>query len=595
LRRGLPAHCSLLLPILASAALSARAQDWPQWGRNPQHQGQASVLGQPLAAILAEFVYDPFTQLETSQGGGSLHVHYAAPLVDDTGVYMAFKTGTYVPCPSLSLPPAPCGPDAWNLQIWGVKKLGWRDGVLGEVWTFQSDWKPEPDAGGLSGWEPVFHPVLSGGFVYVPGFAGTVFKLSRESGAVLSVARPSLAGPSLFVAGGLAADSSGNIYYNAIRLNLANPWGTDVQGAWLVRIGQDESIALASFWALVPAPLSAGAPCKTNFDSDLPWPPSPTAVPPTAPCGSQRPGVNVIPAISSDGTIYTVSRAHFNNRYAYLVAVRPDLTPLWAASLRDILNDGCDVLLPPSGTAGGCRAGANRGVDPATNDRPAGGVSDISTASPVVLPDGSVLFGAVTSYNYLRGHLFKFSAAGAPLATYDFGWDITPAVFAHDGTYSILLKDNHYEVGSYCGDPSLCPPEPGKYDLVSLDANLVPQWRFTNTNTESCARQPDGSVTCVSDHPDSFEWCVNQPAVDAAGVVYANSEDGFLYAVGPDGKLRDKIFLNLAIGAAYTPLSIDAAGRIYSQNNGHLFVVGDSTRSPKSLPLRSGTRSVGFH
>jgi outer membrane protein assembly factor BamB len=167
-------------------------------------------------------------------------------------------------------------------------------------------------------------------------------------------------------------------------------------------------------------------------------------------------------------------------------------------------------------------------------------------------------------------------------------------VFAHDGIYSILLKDNHYEVGSYCGSP-VCPAETGQYDLTSLDAELVPEWRFTNTNTSSCTRQADGSVACVSDHPDGFEWCVNQPAVDAAGVVYANSEDGFLYAIGPDGKLRQKIFLDRAIGAAYTPLSLDSAGRIYSQNFGHLFVVGDSARSPKSLPPRSGTRSVGFH
>src|SRR5262249_13393263 len=293
-------------------------------------------------------------------------------------------------------------------------------------------------------------------------------------------------------------------------------------------------------------------------------------------------------------TIYTVSRAHFNGRYSYLAAVRPDLTPLWAASLRDILNDGCDVLLPPSGSPGGCRAGANRGVDPATNERPDGRVSHISTGSPVVLPVGSVLFGATTSYNFLRGHLFKFSSAGAPLATYDFGWDITPAVFAHDGTYSILIKDNHYEVGSYCSDPELCPREPGQYDLVSLDANLIPQWRLTNKNTDSCARQADGSVTCVSDHPDGFEWCVNQPAVDSDGVVYANSEDGFLYAVGPDGKLRERIFLNLAIGAAYTPLSIDSAGRIYSQNNGHLYIVGNPVLAAEPLPRPPGPRSLDF-
>ena len=63
---------------------------------------------------------------------------------------------------------------------------------------------------------------------------------------------------------------------------------------------------------------------------------------------------------------------------------------------------------------------------------------------PVVLPDGNVLIGVSTSYNFARGHLLKFNPQGGVLATYDFGWDLTPAVFEHDGTYSILIKDNHY-------------------------------------------------------------------------------------------------------------------------------------------------------
>ena len=33
-----------------------------------------------------------------------------------------------------------------------------------------------------------------------------------------------------------------------------------------------------------------------------PWPPSPDAVPSNAPCGSQRPGVNVVPAIAPEHT-----------------------------------------------------------------------------------------------------------------------------------------------------------------------------------------------------------------------------------------------------------------------------------------------------
>jgi hypothetical protein len=67
---------------------------------------------------------------------------------------------------------------------------------------------------------------------------------------------------------------------------------------------------------------------------------------------------------------------------------------------------------------------------------------------------------------------------------------------------------------------------------------------------------------------------VNAPVIDKDGVVYVNSEDGWLYAIGPGGALKGRIFLKVALGAAYTPLSIDEQGRIYTQNDGHLFVVG---------------------
>ena len=64
-------------------------------------------------------------------------------------------------------------------------------------------------------------------------------------------------------------------------------------------------------------------------------------------------------------------------------------------------------------------------------------------------------------------------------------------------------------------------------------------------------------------------------AIDANGVVYANSEDGNLFALNPDGTLKQKIFQQLALGAAYAPASIGFDGRSYSQNAGHLFVVGN--------------------
>ncbi len=79
---------------------------------------------------------------------------------------------------------------------------------------------------------------------------------------------------------------------------------------------------------------------------------------PTINCGSQRPALNSAPAISSNGAIYLVSRAQFADRYAYLVAVNPDLTQKWIASFRGRLKDGCNVIVPPNGTPA-----AHRGYD----------------------------------------------------------------------------------------------------------------------------------------------------------------------------------------------------------------------------------------
>jgi outer membrane protein assembly factor BamB len=67
---------------------------------------------------------------------------------------------------------------------------------------------------------------------------------------------------------------------------------------------------------------------------------------------------------------------------------------------------------------------------------------------------------------------------------------------------------------------------------------------------------------------------VNAPAVDAQGTVYASSEDGWLYAIAQGGTVKGKIFQEATLSAAYTPVSLDSEGRVYSQNSGHLFVFG---------------------
>jgi hypothetical protein len=180
-----------------------------------------------------------------------------------------------------------------------------------------------------------------------------------------------------------------------------------------------------------------------------------------------------------------------------------------------------------------------------------------------VAPDGSVLYAVNTAYNYGRGHLLHFSAKGKFKNSYDFGWDTTPSVYRHNGSFSVILKDNHYQSGSYCNDPIWCPPAPpGPYFITQLDSNLVPEWQFKNTTVDQ-------------GHPFGYEWCVNAAAVDINGTVYANSEDGNLYAIGQGGTQAQTVFLKLALGAAYTPLAIGGDGTIYALNDGHLMPVGN--------------------
>jgi hypothetical protein len=444
----------------------------------------------------------------------------------------------------------------------------------------------------------VFHSVEANGFLYVPGAGGTVWKVDKTAGTSTAHINPfsgtSVVAANAYVSGPLSADSQGNIFYNVIELapsSSGDPWSVnDVVSAWLVKITSSDIAGTVSYNALVPgAPVATSFSCEGSFSgtSTLPWPPSTGSIPTPTHCGSQRPGVNIAPAIGPDGTVFTASRAHFNPHTSYMIAVNPDLTLKWVTPMQHLLNDGCGVLVPiaPAGIsnqANSCRNGSTVGVDPTTNALGSASIIDLASSSPTALPDGSVVFGGITNYNGERGHLFKFNAQGHFAGAFDFGWDSTPAVWQHNGTYSIVIKDNHYEAPQYCfGSSPICQSLPdGPYYITQLDANLNIEWQFKSTNTQSCQRLANGSISCVSDHPNGFEWCINMPAIDSNGTVYANSEDGNIYAI-PQGQsgiftaAQSNLFLNLAIGAAYTPLSIGPDGRLYTQNDGHMFVVGN--------------------
>jgi hypothetical protein len=581
---------AFLLLSCGSEPGASQSPFWAQWGANPQHTGMVAVQGQNLNHKLASITFDPLWPQESAEGSSA---HYQASIIDGDDLYMVEKTGTYKSCtPTFDwFNGTACGPNAWNTIIWKEDRYTWKNGALVLVWSFATDWKPEPNGTnfnalfvGLSGVEPVFHPVDANRFLYVPGAAGVLWKVNKATGAAVSHINPfnnvsGVSAANTFVSGPLTAGADGNVYYNVLELNVkGNPWNqNDVANAWLVKVAPDDTTSVVTYATLVPnAPPGGSSTCPGTFTAlfSPPLPPSVNAVPPTQLCGSQRPGVNITPAVASDGTVYTASVAHFDPNAAYLIAVNPDLTPKWAASLQHRLTDGCGVLLPIAGPGvtdlpNSCRNGTTVGVDPTTNAKGSGAIFDSASSSPTVLPDGSVLFGALDNYNFgSRGHLFHFDARGNYLNAFDFGWDSTPGVYTHDGTFSILIKNNYYGLTAYCnGSSPVCAPTSRAYYLTQLDANLNIEWSFQSTTTDAF-------------HPNGFEWCINMPAVDAKGNVYVNSEDGNIYRL-PQGnhgiftKPGAKMFLKLATGAAYTPLAIGPDGKLYTLNAGELFVIGD--------------------
>jgi len=240
------AAAGLALAALASVPaprLSAQGADWPQWGRTPQHVGASPVAAQAAQGILAQILYDPFVE-NMKYDTRDLLAHYPVPLVDASGnIYMMFKTGFY------------SGFGSWGSLTWTVAKLRRNDAGFQTVWTFVSDWKPEPL--GLTGWESVFQPALSGHDLYVPGLGGTVFRVNTDNGESEARVNPfSTIDPDRYVAGGLAVAPDGAVIYNVLGLDTSDPIGTT--GGWLVRVEPEGAATRVDYAALV-----SGAPSES--------------------------------------------------------------------------------------------------------------------------------------------------------------------------------------------------------------------------------------------------------------------------------------------------------------------------------------------
>lgn len=226
------------LAILAATAFHLlSAQDWPQWGQNPQHTGRVNVAAQKPDAILGEYAYDHLADAMRADFGGNLLVHYMAPIVVGGDVYTLSRGDSrWVSCQPF-LPGRLCGSQLWNQMEWGVTRLA-KDpstGKLEKRWTAMSDWKPAPDNG--SGWEPVFHPAVHGDFLYTPGAGGMLMKFHRDSGELLDCHTPfTEKNPNRVTVSPIVIAANGAAYYAVIQFAPSQPWTSETQGSWLVKV-----------------------------------------------------------------------------------------------------------------------------------------------------------------------------------------------------------------------------------------------------------------------------------------------------------------------------------------------------------------------
>jgi hypothetical protein len=387
-------------------------------------------------------------------------------------------------------------------------------------------------------WTPPYGPALSlGTRLYYPGPGGTIFYRTSPDSASGTIVQVAFYGTALYnsnqtafnsevqISTPLTADRSGNIFFG-FTVSGSNPAGL-ATGGGIARV------SLAGTGTSVTA-VSLTGDSTANYIA-----------------------FNCAPALSiTQTTVYVATTAG-----GYGELGTGYLTSLNATTLAPIAYVH---LFDPRGGIYGLVT-----------------VAAISSAAPMVGPDGDVYYGVLeasccTSHND-RGWMLHFnSALTQTKIPGSFGWDNTASVVpssavpSYNGTssYLILTKYNNYNgegTGNGVNQVAILDPSAAMQDEYSSSPVTVMQEVITVTG-----------VTPAGSPPAVREWCINTAAIDPyTKSAIINSEDGTVYRWDfTSNTLLQRLNLTSGRAEAYTPTVIGPDGTAYAINDAILFAVG---------------------
>jgi hypothetical protein len=391
----------------------------------------------------------------------------------------------------------------------------------GVIWRMTSDYVLPPHD-----WAPAFPMGISGqNTVYAAGAGGTVFARASADAPEGSRRRLAFYGAGVFEANVAAMTGS---------VMIDTPMTVDAAGD--VFFGY---VAAAGN----PAGVASGI-ARISPSGEGRWVSAAAAA---GDATMTQVAMGCAPALSADGT--TLYMTVSNGASGALVGLdAATLAPKYKAALRD----------PASGNGAW--------------------VSDDSSSSPTVGPDGDVYYGVLEnpypSHNG-RGWLLHYDPTLQHLRTPgSFGWDETASVvpaaavpwYHGASSYLLLAKANNLR-GLGSGDgrnrlalldpraPAADPVLPGVAAMTQVQTVLAP--------------------TALPDAPGAtYAWCVNAAVVDAGGAAFAVNEDGYLYRWDLAANRLGRVALTAAGAQAYTPTLVGPDGLILAMANGTLFAAG---------------------